>query len=320
MKCKERNDIMKIEGIGINADSGRIDGNFKIFEADLKFFQEVGFDYVEIPVHGLDLIMNGNLNTDQLKRVKNIIKNYKLKYTVHSPDRLNLMSAIENKKHKEALKSTIQFAGEIGSQVVVYHSSKVYFNIDTLNNYYYSQYGYKYKEDIFYKLQEEEIITLQELADYAKKLGINIAIENNWVDDIAEEYTYGLYPQTLVEHVKRIDKENVGIIYDFGHGYIASKKFDFDFLGAVKCVKPYLIHVHAHDNFGQTDRGEKNIDRLPFGYGDLHMPIGWGEIPYNEIIKIIDNYSGVFMMELQPRFFPYYKEALEIARYLVKIN
>ncbi|MBZ4669328.1 MAG: Xylose isomerase protein barrel [Defluviitaleaceae bacterium] len=311
---------MKVKGFGINADSGRIDGNLGIFKSDLKFFSEVGYDYVEIPVHGLDLIINGKLNTSQLKKVKNILNYFNLKFTVHAPDRLNLMSEIRGEKHREALKSTIQFAGEIGSETVVYHSSKAYFNEDALNGYYYPKYGRKSKEEIFDMLVEQEIIFMQEVADYARELGVTITVENNWVDNVEVEYTYGIYSETLVEYVKRINKENVGIIYDFGHGYIASKKFNFNFLDSVKCVEPYLKHVHVHDNFGFTDRRERNIDRIPFGYGDLHMPVGWGEIPYNETFKIIDNYSGVFTMELQPRFFEYFREALETVKRMVKIQ
>lgn len=309
---------MKVKGFGINTDSGRIDGNLEIFKNDLKFFEEIGYDYVEIPVHGLDLIINGKLNREQLKRVKHIIKYFNLKFTVHAPDKLNLMSETRNEKHKEALKSTVQFAGEIGSETVVYHASKADFNEQTLNTYYYPVYGKKHKEQIFDGLIEQEIIFIRELADYAKELGVTLTVENNWADNAEAEYTYGIYPETLVEYVKRINKENVGIVYDFGHGYIASKKCNFDFLGAVKWVEPYLRHIHVHDNFGFTDGGEKNIDRIPFGYGDLHMPVGWGEIPYNEIVKIIDNYTGVFTMELQPRFYAYFREALETAKEISK--
>ncbi len=309
---------MKVKGFGINADSGRTDGNLEIFKSDLKFFEEIGYDYVEIPVHGLDLIINGKLNMDQLKKVKNIIKCFNLKFTTHAPDRLNLMAEIRNEKHKEALKSTVQFAGEIGSEIVVFHASKADFNNQTLNRYYYPVYGKKHKAQIFDCLVEQEIIFAQELADYAKELGVTLTVENNWVDNVEVEHTYGIYPETLVEYVRRINKENVGIVYDFGHGYIASKKYNFDFLGAVKCVKPYLRHIHVHDNFGFTDRGEKNIDRIPFGYGDLHLPVGWGEIPYDEIVKIIDNYKGVFTMELQPRFYVHFGEALKTAKKISK--
>jgi len=35
---------MRIKGIGINAHPARIDGDVRRLEADLKFFQEVGYD------------------------------------------------------------------------------------------------------------------------------------------------------------------------------------------------------------------------------------------------------------------------------------
>ena len=42
---------MHIKGIGINIDSPTIDGDLDILEKALGNFQDLGFDYVEIPVH-----------------------------------------------------------------------------------------------------------------------------------------------------------------------------------------------------------------------------------------------------------------------------
>ena len=48
---------------------------------------------------------------------------YPLRYTVHSPDQLNLADEGDPDTNAKALRSTIDFASEIGAGVVVYHGS-----------------------------------------------------------------------------------------------------------------------------------------------------------------------------------------------------
>ena len=48
------------------------------------------------------------------------------------------------------------------------------------------------------------------------------------------------------------------------------------------------------------------------GSGDLHLPPGWGEIPYDALFPIFaTDFSGIFTLELQPRFADCYGEARE---------
>jgi sugar phosphate isomerase/epimerase len=82
---------MAIKGIGINADASRIDGNLEVLEKDLSRFQRAGFDYVEIPVHGVDAILRGRLNLRQMRRIKEVLGKFDLNYTVHCSNWLNLM-------------------------------------------------------------------------------------------------------------------------------------------------------------------------------------------------------------------------------------
>lgn len=311
---------MDIHGIGINADSTRIDGCLDVLRIDLDCFEKTGFDYVELPAHGLDMLVDGKLNTQQLRLIKDIIKDYTFEYTVHSPDRLNLMSCFSNETHREALKSTIEFAGEIGAQIVVYHSSSVSFFENYNCAYYYSKYGTKNHGRLFEILCEEDASYLYEAGEYAKTCGVTIAVENLWYERLDNIYTYGAYAGVLLQHIKHINHPNVGITYDLGHAYINSKIYNFDFIESIKTVSPYLKHIHVHDNFGKADRGEKYKDCLPFGYGDLHMPMGFGEIPFKDAVEALDKYIGVFTMEISPRYRSYYDKTLNDAKELLKIK
>ncbi|AYO30088.1 sugar phosphate isomerase/epimerase [Biomaibacter acetigenes] len=291
-----------VKGVGINADSSTIDGNLNVLEGMLAFFEQKGFDYVEIPVHGVDCIVNGELMTPRLEKVKRILKSFGLKYTVHAPDNLNLADTDNESLYMKAMESTIKFASEIGAEIVVYHSSYGNTNMESFIKAMTKRYRTDKLDEIKKKLQQEETKKLQLLAEYAVKCGVLIAVENHFLGNPAT-YSYGNYPDTLVDMIKSVGFKNVGICYDFGHGYISSKKYGFEFVKAVEMVEPYIIHIHIHDNFGKMDAREKNIERIFTGKGDLHLPVGWGDIPYDEIFEIVARrYEGVLMLELQPRF------------------
>ncbi|GAW92365.1 sugar phosphate isomerase/epimerase family protein [Calderihabitans maritimus] len=304
---------MNIKGIGVNADSSSIDGDLHSLISQLDYFAGLGIDYVEIPVHGLDIIMNGRLNKKTVSAVKKILWNFDLKYTVHAPDKVNLMDRDDPLTHHMGLEATIQFAGEIGAEIVVYHSSYTYLNRDVaVENI--AQHGEPTEDQRYCQLMEVEINNLRHIGEYASAVGVTVAIENNFLKGSGNLYTYGIYPETLRDIIVQVNHPNVGICYDFGHGYLAAKQYGFDLIDGVETVAPYLTHIHVHDNFGRSGVDSRNIERIPFGIGDLHLPIGWGEIPYSKILPKLNNYTGVFMMEIHPRFHTYLGEIIRDIR------
>ena len=346
---------MHIKGIGINIDSSTIDGDLDLLEKVLGDFQDIGFDYVEIPVHGVDAIFKGRLNWLQTRAITDILKKFKLKYIVHGPNLLNLMDPSNFQLQKDIFKSGIEFTNAIGAEIFVYHSGKIPLQEEIK--------GEGIRKNGFLKLpsprkierlKKIEIETLQELASFAKGLGVTIAIENI-SPDVEEEYiwelskrfnndemllssvlnpktpkptflreiskyNYGTKIEELVEQVKKIDRENVGITFDFGHAYLASKYYRFKFLDSIKLALPYIKHVHIHDCFGKPKLSyeEQDINLIQFGIGDLHLPVGWGAIPYNKIFRILKNYQGVLSLELKPRYKKFYKYSLQKLEELVE--
>jgi len=282
-----------IKGVGINAHSYRINGDLELLEADLAFFEEVGFDYVEIPIHGVDGVVGGQLNLDNMKKVKEALRKHHLKATVHCPDPLNLREG-DFELSQKVFKSSIEFTSGIGAGILVYHAG----NFKTSKQV--SQH-----QDL---ARRKEIKALESLSDFAAERGVQICVEN--VTGSLEE---------LVRMVGEVDRENIGITCDFGHAFLFYSVYgkEGDFLESIKKAVPYLRHVHIHDNFGRFTSDfvldsltTPYIDRLPFGEGDLHMPPGMGKIPYNKIISLIKGYRGVVMMEIDPRYKDFYQEAL----------
>ena len=95
---------------------------------------------------------------------------------------------------------------------------------------------------------------------------------------------------------------------------MASKFYGFDPIMAVCNIKDLIAHTHIHDNFGNAVyyHEKQQTHQIPFGRGDSHMPVGWGEIPIKEILStFIGSYDGMFMMELRSRYFEHIRESKE---------
>jgi len=155
---------------------------------------------------------------------------------------------------------------------------------------------------------------LSELADQAAALGVVIGVEN------VGPKSYSARIAELVEQVREINHPNVGITLDFGHAYLTARHFGYDFLEAVELAAPYVVHTHVHDNFGRIIAFPWDVPYIhtaPFGVNDMHMPPGWGEIPYREVFSRLKDYQGVVLMELKPRYSPYFEEALQETRRLL---
>jgi sugar phosphate isomerase/epimerase len=304
---------MKIRGIGINGHPSWWRGDLKIFEEDLKLAQEVGFDYMEIPPHGLDVICGRKLNYKRLEKIKEIMGRYKLKYNVHAPDLLNFMDEEREELHKEVFFQVLEFSKEIGANLVVYHSGWV--TSEVAKN-----------KELFEKLKAKERESLAYFADIARDYGILLSVENSNIDlNIIQGkiFCYGINIYDLVDQIEKIDKPNVGITLDIGHGYIASKYIiNYDFLSAIKRAKKFINNIHLHDNFGTVNDIKENIPymyRIIYGWGDLHLPLGWGNIPFGKIFSIIRPNFTYITLELESRHRDEYKNSLEFAKKLCNL-
>lgn len=292
-----------VKGIGINGHPSLWQGNLEIFEEDLKFSKEVGFDFMEIPPHGLDVIIGGKINYKRLERIKEIMKKYDLKYNVHAPDSLNLMDEKYRSIQKEVFYSVLDFTKEIGGELIVYHAGRVKGEIAKD----------KYTLE---KLKEEEREILKEIAEESEKKGIIISIENSNVDIKiirGEEFSYGVFIEDLVDQVEKINKSNVGITIDLGHGFISSKYLKYDFFSSIKRAEKYINNIHLHDCFGTVNDIDGQIPymyKIIYGLDDLHLPLGWGEIPFEEIFSMIKPNPLYLTLELEIRHKDEFKNSL----------
>ncbi len=74
-------------------------------------------------------------------------------------------------------------------------------------------------------------------------------------------------------------------------------------------LAPFAKHLHVHDSFGRPAdiQTYSRAERLAYGIGDLHMPVGWGSIPWDVLMERFCFQDGViFNIELDRAF---WKEA-----------
>lgn len=243
------------------------------FQSRLETALKLPLDCIEISPELGPVLIGGRLNPHIMREIKTIIKDFPFAYTVHCPEMENLRDMNNIDMQQNIFKAGLEFTKEIGGSIYVTHFSK--------------------------KSTEQRVETayrdsIAKMADYAYALGVMICVENIEIE-LAE---------TVVELIQSVNHESVQMTYDFGHSFLASTHFGYDFLDSVKMAKPYIKHMHIHDNYGlyDPDRLRDNQKalrhRLTIGRGDLHLPLGWGQIPYNEVFKVLkDTYTGIYMLE-----------------------
>jgi sugar phosphate isomerase/epimerase len=285
--------------IGTKIDEVRIDGNLGPFRSDLEKFAAWGMEAVEIPVHGLDAIKNGTLDRRRLQRVLEILRGFDFHYSVHSPNPLNLMDEEDFSKHYAVFQSSLEFAGEIGAPVLVYHAGR-FFPEETFCLPFPPR-GDPEREK---RLLEQEKGALLKLAEEFPRMVI--AVENARPYRFHSPYCYGERLELLGDLVKAVNRPNVQITLDTGHLFMASRFYSFDPAGAVGSVKDLIVHTHVHDNFGGAIyyNQKTQTHQIPLGKGDSHMPVGWGSVPFSSILSpYLPSYSGLMIMELRSRYF-----------------
>jgi sugar phosphate isomerase/epimerase len=293
--------------IGVKIDEVRIDGDLKKLRGDLSHYKEIGMKATEIPVHGLDAIKMGRLEKKQVERIIGILKDFDFQYSVHCPNPLNLMDRGNPELHISVFKATMEFASEIDSKIVVYHPGRYVpeeaFPVNGRVN---------ISEDEKRRLLDFEAATIQNISSEFPE--ITICMENARPYLFHSPYCYAERIEPLKEQVLKINKDNVRINLDFGHLYMASKFYGIDPVTTASEIKDLIAHTHIHDNFGNAVyyHEKQQTHQIPFGKGDSHMPVGWGEIPIKEILStFVDSYGGMFMMELRSRYFEHIKESSE---------
>jgi sugar phosphate isomerase/epimerase len=274
-------------GTGISAHKRANDLSDFIEELDM--IDQLGVESVELPTYDMDIVVGGKIRKEQLARLKKACAGRDVAFTVHGPLSINFMDeAYRLPRHMEVLKASLEVAAEVKASNYVIHAGM----IPTQQ---------AQGIDAAYERQRE---WLSRGGDIAREHGLTLCLETLFADNGSIQTAS---PSRIATELSIINHPAVMATIDFSHAYI---KLDFDgrrheFISEVAALAPYAKHLHMHDSFGRQDDIWMFTDgeRLAYGHGDLHLPVGWGDIPWADVMDTCVFPQGVvFNIELQSRY------------------
>ena len=263
--------------------------------------ETLGVDFVELPLYAMDLVAGGRILSARLRTVKGILANRRVRYTVHGPLAINLMDVPERlPRHQDVLKASLEVCAELGGVHYVLHNGI------------YEAAQSAYAEDLY--AQQRDILSA--FGGEAEKLGLIIAVENLFA--VAQTQLTAL-PSRLAREIAAIAHPRIWACLDFSHGYINSTAQGANFIEEAVALAPYAKHLHIHDSFGRPAQftTPRRSEKLAYGEGDLHLPLGLGNIPWDALMRRLDFPGGViFNYELAPPYWADLASSIEGTRRL----
>jgi sugar phosphate isomerase/epimerase len=290
-----------IRGTGISAHKRAND--LSDFAEELDMIERLGVESVELPTYDMDIVIGGRIRRPQLEALKRACKERSFGYTVHGPLAINFMDeAFRLPRHLEVLGASLEVAAEVGASNYVLHSGMVPTQLAN-------------GIEAAYDRQRDWLLRA---GDMARHNNLTLCVETLYADDGRMQTAS---PSRLAQELQAIAHPSVMATIDFSHAYI---KADYDgrradYLHEIVTLAPYAKHLHIHDSFGRQDdiymftEGEK----LAYGHGDLHLPVGWGDIPWDALMKECRFAHGaVFNIELQHRYWHIAQDCVDVVKKL----
>ena len=291
--------------IATGFNTGSDDGELFSLEADLRRLSEMGVDTVELGLTGIDLIAGGRIITERLERLQAITSQFSFRYTVHGLVSSNFMDPDTLQFQMQAAKALVEVCDRIDARILVQHGGSL--RADQLHQR--AQADFRERE------------ALHELGEFARPYGVRIAFENIFTTELGQ---YRQTPAEVAETVKAVNHPNVVALIDFSHAYIESTYKGLDFREQIAAMAPVAGHLHVHDSFGRPQAFYKPFhpqENTAMGIGDLHMPLGWGNIDWDGIFSELDFLPNtIMMMEIGPRYRSEQPESLVRAKRLAGLD
>ena len=295
--------MSNIIGTGFNA--GSTNGELESLEKELRILSEIGVDTVELGLTSLDLISGGRIIEERAARLVALTEQFDFRYTVHGLVSSNFMEPETCRYQLDAAKALAQICDRIGAGILVQHG------------------GNLRAEQIMERAEADarEREALFELAEFCKPYGVRVAFENIFTTESGQ---YRQTPTQIAETVKTIGHPNLVALIDFSHAYIESTYRGLNFREELRAMASVAGHLHVHDSFGRPQafyKGYHVQENTALGIGDLHMPLGWGDIDWEDIFSELTFLPGtVLMMEIGRRYHAEQPASLERAKGLMALN
>ena len=262
-------------------------GDLDDLEASIGAIADLGADVAELGLFGEDIIAGGRIIESRAKRLEQICGRFGLRYTVHGLIVSNFMDAAHLEWQKAAVLAYLELCERIGADVLVQHGGSAPMGPRPLLT--------------RYDAMERE--ALAEMAEAAGRRGVRLALENIFAMSDGE---YRQMPSEIAATVQAVDHPAVVGLIDFSHAYIETTRIGADFRAEIRAMAPVAGHLHVHDSFGRPYTMQKfyyTSEAIALGIGDLHLPLGWGDLPFDALFDEIDVLPGTaLIMEIGERF------------------
>ena len=280
-------------------------GDISSLTNQISLCKKAGIDSLEVSIYETDVIVGKKINLPELKILKDTLLNKEMNYTVHGELSVNLLDQDNFEDHKEVLKRDIEVSGEINATHLVTHFGQTT-NVVFENKEIYASH---------LKRQQE---CYSEMGEYAKKYNVTLAIENLFPFKLD---LYAPLPSEIAKQLNGVGHPNVKCCMDISHAYINCTYRNAHLINELKEMGPLSEHIHMHDSFGNIEKIWTYIEAesTSYGQGDLHLPLGWVDIPFDKIFDEVKFPNKINLnFELPWRYKKYYKESITKARFLLE--
>jgi sugar phosphate isomerase/epimerase len=286
-----------IAGFGFCTDEASPD--LSDLDAQLARIEATGASHCELSLYELDLVVGGRVLAERRRLLERICARRALKYTVHGVLTVNFMDEAHLDLHKAVCRAMLELCDAVGAGVMAHHPGKVP-----------AMHAAQLE-----RLHGIERDALCEMGDVAARYGVRIAVENLFVEDAG---TYTPDPVRLAREIAAIGHPNVCGLLDFSHAYIMARFCGMDYLETLEAFAPEVNHLHVHDSLGRSRSiggFYRFAEQIAFGMGDLHLPMGWGDIPWDAILPRLRFRAGtVMIVELPERYWAELEQCAATAR------
>lgn len=318
---------MTITDYGISLDTLGEFGSLELLRQALATIHAHGFSLVEVDLSPFALVVDGRIRAPQLDAFRAVLSDFNLHYSIHSPNRLNLAFDPRHDLSCRILRCQMEICHALGGSRVVYHSG-----LQALDDVARGVRRHLLTDEELRAGAQREVDALKGMAPVAADLGVFICMENGdshqWEHTVIAQsnlprqelltHHARLHPRNIVRQLEAIHHPNVAMTLDVAHLYIAANDMEFDYLEAIEDAAPWVKHLHVNDNFGRLDRGfDKEADRWAYGEADIHLPPGWGSIPFDQVLPRLHSYRGALILEIKPGFESHLPECLSTMRRMV---
>ena len=248
--------------------------------------EALGVDSVEIPFFATRLIADARLLEPALAIFERQMSGRRLGYTTHALLSINLMDDPgQLPVHNDMARACIELTARLGARQMVLHCGlSADADADALES------AYARQRD-----------ALAGLAEFAARHGVTICLETIWSFDGRET----ALPTRLATEIRAVGHDALRATLDYAHVALQCAIKGADLMAEVSAIAPLSVHLHLNDCFGQVRSHPVSLpgEALAYGSGDLHLPIGWGCLPWDRLLAE-PSYPGSVVLngELHPMY------------------